>query len=134
MDLDRAAIFDATDLVIEKVAVKEWGGDVYVKGITGEERDAFEASFITTKGNVRDINYKNMRAQLVARAACTADGTRIFTDNDAALLGRKSAAALDRVYAVAARLAGISKEDEEQLVQDFTSAQSEPSTTTSPES
>jgi hypothetical protein len=41
---------------------------------------------------------------------CDASGERLFADSDIALLGRKSARALDRVFSVAQRLNGIGAE------------------------
>ena len=44
-----------------------------------------------------------------------AQGQRLFSEADVAALGKKSAAALGRVYDAAARLAGLSAEDVEEL-------------------
>ena len=44
--LNREAILAAEDLPRELVEVPEWGGAVYVRALTGAERDQFEASKI----------------------------------------------------------------------------------------
>jgi len=127
--LTAADIWEVPDQTIEVLDVPEWGGSLYVRGLTGEERDSFEQSMVEKKGPKREMNLANVRAGLVARAACTEEGVRIFSDRDVKRLGQKSAVALDRVYAVASRLSGLTKEDEEELVEDFSSGdQSEPST------
>jgi hypothetical protein len=43
------------------------------------------------------------------------DGERLFTDNEVNALGAKSAAALDRVFEVAAELSRLKPEDIEEL-------------------
>ena len=48
MTLTKDQILEANDLQSESVTVPEWGGDVLVRTMTGADRDAFEASMITT--------------------------------------------------------------------------------------
>jgi len=115
--LNRDAILAADDLPRELVSVPEWGGEVYVRCMTGEERDAWEASVVDTSGAGKaKPKLENLRAKLVARTVVDEDGNRLFSDLDVAVLGRKSAAAMDRLYTVAAKLSKISKSDEEELV------------------
>jgi hypothetical protein len=61
----------------------------------------------------------NVRAKVVTRCVVGDDGNRLFTDSDVVALGGKSAAALERVYAVAARLSGLSDDDQEGMARDF---------------
>lgn len=129
-ELTKAEILGADDLGREQVDVPEWGGHLWVRTLSGEERESFETSMMTIdKKGKRELRIRNMRSGLVARAACTEDGVRIFTDDDIRALSGKSAAALERVYVVAARLSGLSPEDEEKLVEDFSEAADEDSTT-----
>jgi hypothetical protein len=115
--LTRDMILAADDLPKELVEVPEWGGSVYVRCLTGTERDAWEASVVEMgKDGKTKPNMENLRAKLVARTLCDEDGARVFSDGDVAVLGAKSAAAMDRLYAVAARLSKISKEDESELL------------------
>jgi len=44
--LTKEQILGASDIEIEKVDVSEWGGFVYVKGMTAKQRDDFEASIL----------------------------------------------------------------------------------------
>jgi len=46
---------------------------------------------------------------------CDEEGTRLFAAKDMDELGKKSAAALDRIFTVAQRLNGLSGEDVEDL-------------------
>lgn len=113
--LGRDQILSAQDLEKELVEVKEWGGAVYVRALTGTERDAFEASMVDQRGKSRTINLKNLRARLCALTICDEEGNRLFSDADVEELGKKSAAALTRVFEVAQRLSGLSQEDVEEL-------------------
>lgn len=126
--LTRDVILQADDLLIEDVEVPEWGGMVRVRGLTGAERDDFEASVVEQRGKKTRLNMQNFRAKLVVRAAINGDGQRLFSDKDAPLLGRKSAAALQRVFEVAQRLSGLSDQDVEELVGNFDEGQSDDST------
>lgn len=116
--LTREAILTADDLQVEVVEVPEWGGTVRVRGLTGAERDAFEASVIDLASNGRRapvMNLVNLRAKLAARCIVDEQGIRLFSDADIAALGQKSAHALQRVFEAAQRLSGLTKEDVEEL-------------------
>lgn len=113
--LTRDAILKAQDLPVEEVEVSEWGGVVRVRGLTGAERDAFEQSIVEQRGKNTRMNLRNIRAKLVALTVVDENGNRIFSDEDAEALGKKSAAALDRIFAVAQRLSGLRPEDVEEL-------------------
>ncbi|MGE5585722.1 MAG: hypothetical protein ACM309_09390 [Bacillota bacterium] len=113
--LTKEAILQAQDLPTEDVEVREWGGTVRVRALTGAERDAFEQGVVETRGKSTRMNLRNIRAKLVALTVVDEDGKRVFTDEDAELLGRKSAAALNRVFEVAQRLSGLRPEDVEEL-------------------
>ncbi len=116
-------IMDADDIMIEKVPVPEWGGSVYVKGMTGLERDKFEGDIIKFStggkpGKSKEIlNLANMRAKLCSMTICDEDGKRLFSEKDARKLGGKSAAALQRVFTKAQELSGITDEDVEELTE-----------------
>ena len=113
--LNKQAILDVQDIEVEKVDVPEWGGHVFVKGMTGMERDTFEASIVQQRGKDARVNMVNIRAKLAAQTVCDEDGIRLFTDKDVKALGKKSANALQRVFDVAQRLSGITEGDVEEL-------------------
>lgn len=119
MLLNREAILKANDIEKREVYIPEWGGSVYVRGMTGRERDQFEASIIRQRGRNTEINMKNARAKLVVMCTVDQDGNRLFTDADVAPLADKSAKALDRIFAVAQELSGITREDMEELTENF---------------
>lgn len=105
--LTRDAILSADDLKREVVQVPEWGGEIIISTMTGAARDAFEQSIVG--GGKPDVS--NIRARLVAACAVNEQGERIFSDADAELLGRKSAAALQRCAAVAQRLNAMTTDE-----------------------
>ena len=132
MHLSRDDILKAEDNVPEEVEVPEWGGSVLVRGMTGKERDAFEVSLLQPgRQGRREVNTANVRAKMVTRCVVDDDGNRLFTDADAAELGERNAAAMLRVFAVAARLSGWGAEVQEEMTRDFALADGTGSSTTS---
>ena len=117
--LTKKDILEIKDIEIERVEVPEWGGDVFVKGMTGLERDTFEASIVQQRGKDARVNMVNIRAKLAAQTICDKDGVRLFTDKDIRLLGAKSANALQRVFDVAQRLSGITEGDVDELAENL---------------
>lgn len=122
-------ILSADDLVKERVEVPEWGGDLYIKTMSGEERDSFEENITKTKGKKVDVNFKNIRAKLVVKTACSEDGVLLFNDSQVEALGKKSAKALDRCFSKAQELNGLSPTDVEDLAKNSEPDQSGHSTT-----
>ena len=110
--LDRDSILNVVDLKPEVVEVPEWGGSLYIRMLTASERDKFEASCV---GTGKKQNLSNIRARLVVLCACDEAGERLFTDGDAEALGRKSAAAVDKVLGACSKLNGFSSQDIEDL-------------------
>lgn len=131
--LSKSDIFGADDRRTEDVYVPEWGGTVRLRGLTGAERDAYEASMLKRDRSGRQVeDLRNARARLIALSAITEDGTPLFDQNDVAALGRRSAAALNRLFDVACRLSGLSEDDVKELEGNSEPAQSGPATSVSP--
>ena len=129
--LSKTAILAAQDLQTEDVEIPEWGGAVRVRSFTGRERDAFEASMVRGDGRDRRVDLTNMRARLVGLTVIDESGQRLFTDEEADLLGAKSGAALDRVFAIAQKLNGLSGSDVEELTKNSSGVPSAVSTSAS---
>ena len=129
--LSKTAILAAQDLQTEDVEVPEWGGAVRVRSFTGRERDAFEASMVRGDGKDRKVDLTNMRARLVGLTVIDETGQRLFTDEEVDLLGAKSGAALDRVFAIAQKLNGLSGSDVEELSKNSSGVPSAVSTSAS---
>ena len=79
-----------------------------VRTMSGAERDQFEQDYLDAKEKGKN---PNIRGRLFALCVIDKSGNRVFTDEDAEVLGQKSAKELDRVFAIASKLNGIGKED-----------------------
>jgi len=112
---DAASVLDLPDLQDELVDVPEWGYRLRVRSLTGTERDAFEISLLESRGKSREVNLRNMRAKLVAASVRKVDDSRVFTDGQVEALGKKNAAALQRVFRVAQRLSGLAEDEVDEL-------------------
>lgn len=114
----RDQILGADDRPREAVACPEWGATVFIRTMSGLERDAFEIEQLTLResdpGNKR-ANLSNFKARLCVRCAVDENGEPIFKPGDAAALGAKSSKVLARLYDAASRLNGLADEDVEAL-------------------
>lgn len=113
--LTRDQIIDAVDIRVEEVSVPEWGGNVCIKTLTGEELDFYQAGIVKMRGQSSEVNMLNMRAKLVVLGVCDADGKRLFSDADVKQLAAKSAAALNRLFMAIQRLNGLSDAEMEEI-------------------
>jgi len=105
--LTRAAIFAAEDLKSEIVGVPEWGGAVKVQEMSGALRIRWENA---VAGLGADAGLKILGA-LVVCSVVDESGEPLFTDADIDALGKKSAAALTRVYNAATKVSGLRPAD-----------------------
>lgn len=124
-------------LAFEDVSVPEWGGMFRVQELGALERDAWEESCIKTdaSGGGRKPNLANIRARLVAK--CIVDpetGNRMFSDAEAADLGKQPARIIIRLFDIAQKLNAMTGEDVKELQGKSEAAQSAPSTSSSAES
>lgn len=103
-----------------KAEVPEIGGEVYLRCMTGAERDSYEEGFIDSKGN--------FRAKLLVRCICDAEGHRLFNDNEAGELGEVPAHILNSLFEMAADLNGISDASAKELEKNSGAIQSDAST------
>jgi len=114
-------------LTKEKLEVVEvdLGDDsiVYVRQMTGHERDAFEQSLLTkkrdNKGNVVAIEQatEDFRAKLAVQTVCDENGNLILKRDDYLRLSMNiSAAKLEKIINIAQSINGIGDKDREELV------------------
>ena len=123
--LTKEQILAIDDLTTEVLEVKEWGGSIIVRTITGTERDALEASISNDDGGK---NMENLRAKLVVMSVVDEEGNKLFTMKDLNAIGAKSARVLSKVFTVAMRLSGFSKKDVDELTENLSGGQSADST------
>jgi hypothetical protein len=121
MALNKTAILAAGDIKLDKVAVPEWGGDVYLKTISGIDRDQFEEGYSEQK-------MKNFRARFLVLTLCDEKGDRLFTDAEVAELAKKSSLVLNRLFEKAWGFNAFTNEAVDDLGNDSTVAPSDGST------
>lgn len=97
-------ILSAQDSRIERVDLPELGGFVYVKSMTGRQKDAFDNSLLVTNEGKREVVPLNARAKYLVHVICDAERNPLFTEADIERLGDKSSAILDRLWKAARRL------------------------------
>ena len=118
--LSRDQIVSADDTQSEIVNVPEWGGEVKIIGLTGEEVDRYEASVLRLRKGKPDVALQNATARLVAWCMVDESNSRLFSNEaDLKELGKKSGVALQRCFDVAARLSGLRPGDVEAMVENF---------------
>lgn len=117
--LGRDDILDADDQQFDTVDCPEWGGKVRIRGLSGTQRDAYEASLVQSNGSDRKLNLANARAKMCVLAIVGADGRPLFTSDDVRAFGRKSALPIERIFDAARRLSGMSQEDVDKLTENF---------------
>jgi hypothetical protein len=121
MALNKTAILAAGDIKLDKVAVPEWGGDVYLKTISGIDRDQFEEGYSEQK-------MKNFRARFLVLTLCDEKGDRLFTDAEVAELAKKSSLVLNRLFEKSWGFNAFTNEAVDDLGNDSTVAPSDGST------
>jgi hypothetical protein len=108
--LTRDQILQADDLPRERVECPEWGGQVFVRMLTGAERDAIETAI------GRNGDWDHVRARFAAAFICDEHGQPLFGEHDIPALSAKSAAVLDRVFDAGQRLNRMRDADLQELV------------------
>lgn len=115
----RDQILGATSPMVE-IPCTEWGCSVWVRPLSGEERDEIE---IENARLAKDAEYapgasrEGLHARVVALAARDQDGKRIFTSDDVDRLRRLDARPLDRIFRVVDSLSAVSDEEIERLIE-----------------
>lgn len=96
--LTRDAILTVQDVPGEVVPVPEWGGEVYVKALSGGDVLDMAKRFGDANGDIPLLVYSIVDEET---------GERLFTMADIAALGTKSLAGLTRVLSVIKRISGL---------------------------
>ena len=125
--LTKSQILSANDIKKELVSVPEWGGDVYVRMMSGAERDNFEQKMSRKRNEHPDGFIANVRARLCVETIVDEKGNRLFSDKDVDELGSKCAVALERLFDKSQKLNGFTEEDIKELAKNSESGQSEDS-------
>jgi hypothetical protein len=122
-DLDASAILKTKTKTfkINRHFIPEWDGHVYIKTLTGRERDAFEASLIKEvprddgEGTKEIQTTENVRAKLLIWTLCDKDGKQLFSMEQADALGDLPANGLTRAYNLSSKVNAMSDADVKDL-------------------
>ena len=120
MALTLQEIIAAQDRTPVEVEVPEWGGAVYVVGMSGDDRDRFDSTWgakLSASNEDGPIDMAGLRALVVSKTLCDADGVLLLKrESEVTQLGRKSSAALDKIFSLACKLSGIDLGDDDDMV------------------
>lgn len=134
--LNREELLKKEDL--EKVKVDLGKGEcVFVRQMTGRERDKFEQSLIKENKNAEGGYEKaldDFRAKLAVVTLCDENGNALLKPEDYPILSQSmSAARLEKIINVAQKINKISEEDKENLVKNSEVGQADSSSSASAE-
>ena len=117
MALTLQEIMAAQDRTPVEVKVPEWGGVVYVVGMSGDDRDRFDTKWgakLSESSSDGPVDMAGLRALVVSKTLCDAEGVLLCSrESEVTQLGRKSSAALDKIFSLGCKLSGIDLEDDE---------------------
>lgn len=107
--LSKDQILGAQDLKRVFVDVPEWGGGVFVRSLTGAQRDAWEDGWSAWREKLFGNNptARDWHAYLVYWTACDETGRQLFEESDIPRLQAKSSKALQLIAGVAQKLNGL---------------------------
>lgn len=128
--MTREDLLKKEKLTVEEVDLGKNEG-VFVRQMTGRERDKFEQSLVSFKENSETVTrtLDDFRAKLAVVTVCDEQGVLLFKPTDYSILSQHmSAKRLEMIVNAAQRLNKISDEDKEALVKNSGDAQSEDST------
>jgi hypothetical protein len=107
MDLSKEQILGAS-LELKKVAVKQWGGNVYLRPLSGEALERYQES-VKSKAGISGM------ALLLTETLCDSTGKLLFTQDDIAALTQKHGGVLVRLSNIALRMNAMTEKDIDEL-------------------
>jgi len=110
------------------VKIPEWGGEVYVREFTQEEKEEVAIRSLeivdTATGNISNPRkMSGLKSWIVARTVIDSDGKRLFDDGDMEVLAEKSSRVIERLSDTATELSDMNS-DVEEAEKKFGSSQS----------
>lgn len=111
MSLTKEQILAAEDMGLLKVAVPEWGGDVFIRVMTVGERDAYENEWQRKK----ETGCDDFRTKFLVRCIVDEKGNRLFDNGDVSRLSQKSARVMNRLWLAAMEHNNLSDDSLEEV-------------------
>ena len=121
MPLSKKQILEAKDIKTKEYDVPEWGGAIYLRVISGADRDVFEQAF-------SDKKMEAFRTRFLVMTICDDDGEKLFTADEMDALNKKSSVVLNRIFDAAWELNAFTSKAVEDLGNGSPSDQSGSST------
>jgi len=115
MGLTKEQILAKRDVELRRVPVPEWGGDVYVRQLSGAERAAYEDEAAKVEKNGTSSAESRRMALFIVYTLCDENGAALFTAADVDALLSRSFKTLQKLFRVAASLNAITAADLEEL-------------------
>lgn len=137
--LNRSKLLEKEKVQIERI---DLGNDdfIFVRQMSGRDRDLFERSLFTMKKNKRGIvesyeqNMEDFRAKLCVCVICDEQGNLLLKPEDYTVLSSSmSAARLEKIVNIAQRMNKITEEDKEELLKNLEPVQEDNSNSDSVE-
>ena len=110
-------ILQSDDLPRVAIPTPEWpaaDGKLFCRPLTGSERRYLERLFRRSEAEDMVQEPVDPRAYVCAKAICTGDGDRVFSDDQISAVAEKNSIVLDRAYDVIMRISGIRASTAEQ--------------------
>lgn len=122
--LSREGLLAKEKLKVERVNLNETDY-VFVRQMTGRERDIFERSLYTMdRENKVTTRLEDFRAKLAVCTLCNDQGKLLLQPNDYTILSQNmSASRLEKIVNAAQKLNAITEEDKEALVKNSDAGQ-----------
>lgn len=111
MALTAEQILAADDMGLKRVAVPEWGGEVFIRVMSVGERDTYERKWIGKK----ETGIDNFRTQYLAGVLCDETGKLLFSRDQIDRLASKSGAVMGRLFDEAMKHNRMTEEDVQEL-------------------
>lgn len=114
MALTLSEILGKDDLKLLQVTVPEWGGDVYLRCMTGGEREEYETVLLSKVKDGKLTDNRGLKQKLLSLTLCDEKGKRMLdAAPDVQKLFGKSAAVLQRLFEKSQIHNGLRDEDVE---------------------
>lgn len=127
--LNREDLLKKQELKVAKVELED-GNFVFVRQMTGRERDDFEQSLLVKtydrKGRMDGVeqNLSDFRAKLAVRTICDESGALLLDKKDAEILSQNMAiSTLEKIVEAAQELNAITEKDKAKLVKNSENGQ-----------
>ena len=128
--LTRDQILQSEDIETEEVYVRQWGGTVLVRSMSGTERGLFEkAQSVDVPSGNRNSRRRGqtnkefvgdqLRAYLVVFCVVDEEGNHLFTEQDIPAINEKSAGAIELIVEAAMRLSGLTEEEVDKIAEEM---------------